>query len=127
IATAAAGGTFALLGAFLTFPVWTIARGTLFSDSYFKRTRYDIWFHSADLWQYFWPANSRLGGKYFGDLDAVGIRFGEHGSFLGFLVLIAIALYVPARLRGRQVVVVGPRLLDRMMGLIVVFVLLSLR
>jgi hypothetical protein len=126
-ATCAGGITFALLGAALTFPVWMISKKNLFTDSFFKRSRYETWFHSAELWQYFWSPNSILAGKYWGELRERGIYPGEGAPFLGFTVLLAVALYVVARLRGRQLCVADPRMLDRIMGLIAVFALLSLK
>jgi hypothetical protein len=127
VATCSAGVTFALLGTALTFPVWAISRKLFFTDSFFERSPYEVWLNGAELWQYFMPKQWILKG-----LGAVLMHreiFPWEGSsiFPGVPLLLAIAIYTVARLRGRRLGTADPRLLDRIMGLIAVLVVLSLR
>jgi hypothetical protein len=126
-ATAAAGLTFALAAAALTFPVWTIARRNLFSDDYFQRLRVETWFYSAGLWQYFVPPWSLRPYTYINELNhKPSTVFWEAWNFPGYTVLLALGLYAVACLRGRRPCAVDPRPLALAVGLIPVFVVLSL-
>jgi hypothetical protein len=127
VATGSAGITFALLGAALTFPVWAISRKRLFTDAFFDRSPYEVWMFGAELWQYFTPKQWILKGL--GDeLRGRGIFPWEGSSlFPGWTLLLAIAIYVMGRIRGRPLGATNSRILDRIMGLIAVLVVLSLR
>jgi hypothetical protein len=127
IASGAAAVTFGAVGAALTFPVWTISKRLLFTDSFFERSPYDVWVFGAELWQYVMPKQWILNGL--GDeLRSHGVFPWEGSSiFPGCALLLAIAIYVVARLRGRQLCTTDPRLLDRIMGICALLVVLSLR
>jgi hypothetical protein len=107
--------------------VWAISSKLLFTSSFFERSRYEVWFYGAELWQYFMPKQWILKG-FGGELQGQKVFPWEGSSlFPGFTLLLAVAIYVVARLRGLQLGGSDPRLLDRMMGLSALFVLLSLR
>jgi hypothetical protein len=127
VASGAAAITFTVVGAALTFPVWAVSRKLLLNDSFFDRSPYEVWRFGAELWQYFMPKPWILKGL--GDeLRGRGIFPWEGSSlFPGFTLLLAIAIYALARLRGRQLCTTDPWILDRIMGLIALLVVLSLR
>jgi hypothetical protein len=127
-AAAAAGAAFAPASALLLFPVWASARRALGSEDYFQRTRFDTWHYASELWQYAVPKWSADAQAYTNVMkhakDASG--FGEGWNYLGMTVLLGVAAYLVARARGVRFRVADPRLLDRLVGLLGVFVVLSL-
>lgn len=126
-ATLAAGLGCAVAGAALTFPVWTNARGAVLSGQYFQRMRHETWLYGAELWQYFVPPDSAVAKGYIAGFTQKGLgAFWEGWYYPGHVVLLAVLAYAIARLRGRSLCANDPRFLDLAMGLISVFVVLSL-
>ena len=126
-ATLAAGLGFAAAGAALTFPVWTNARGAAQAGQYFQRQRYETWLYGAELWQYFVPPNSPVARDYIsGFTQKSAGAFWEGWYYPGHVVLLAVLGYAVARLRGRRPPAGDPAFLDLTLGLIGVFVVLSL-
>lgn len=125
-ATLAAGLAFALAAAALTFPIWTVAKSTLLSDSYFERRWGDTWKFGAELWQYFLPNNSPLADAYFDQIDRFRDSYPEGWYFPGYSVLAAALVYVCVRLRGGKFPARYAAVIDVLMGLIAVSVVLSL-
>jgi hypothetical protein len=127
-ATAAAGVAFLAASAALLFSVWTVAKRALGSEEFFHRTRFDTWQFTSELWQYFVPKWSEGARTYVVELqrarDLSG--FGEGWNYLGLTVLLGVAVYLIARARGVRFQVADPRFLDRCVGLMGVFVCLSL-
>ena len=127
-ATLAAGATFAAAGAALTFPVWMIANRALLADQYFRRSQLDVWMYSAELWQYFQALGTKGASEYISGFGMIrpGGSYAEGWNYPGRVVLLGIAAYAVARLRGVRPTTTSPRFLDTAMGLVGVFVLLSL-
>jgi hypothetical protein len=116
--------TFALLGAALTFPVWTIARRAALVDQYFHRTVAETWEYGSDLVQY-------ILSPLIGKVRALFLRqrpsgFWESWHYPGLVILAAAGAVVVARLRGRALGGADPRLLERLVMLAAILVVLSL-
>jgi hypothetical protein len=125
-ATFAAGLALAVAGFAATFPVWTIAKGAFFSDDFFQRTWGQTWYYGSELWQYFVPQGSPSAQHF---ISQVGRRldgYAEGWNFPGYTILLAVGIYLFARLRGWRLWEPHGRSLDRMVGLMGVFVILSL-
>jgi hypothetical protein len=126
--TAAAGVAFLAASAALLYPVWAVARRALGAEEYFHRSRFDTWHYASELWQYFVPKWSEDARAYMEVMrrakDASG--FGEGWNYLGMTVLLGVASYLVARARGVRFRVADPRLLDRCVGLMGVYICLSL-
>ena len=128
-ASAAAGLAAAAGGAALTFPVWTTGKAQFFADDYFHRSWAETWKMGAELWQYLLPQLSSLAIDFRTQVHAKApAEYDEGGNFPGFTILLAVALYLIARLRGRSV---GgrpdqARFLGLLVGLMGVFVVMSL-
>ena len=126
-ATLAAGLGCAVAGAALTFPVWTNARDAVLSGQYFQRMRHETWLYGSELWQYFVPPDSPVAREYVAGFKQKGPgAFWEGWNYPGHVVLLAVVAYAIARLRGRRLCATAPHFLDVAMGLVGVFVLLSL-
>ncbi|MDR3634525.1 MAG: hypothetical protein P4L84_12030 [Isosphaeraceae bacterium] len=127
LATGLAGLTFAVVGAALTFPVWTTAKSYYFADDYFHRPWSETWWFGAELWQYLVPPNSLAAAEFMSQVHARDANaYWEGWYFPGYTVLCAIALYVVARLRGWRLWPARAHVLDVFMGLITILVVLSL-
>jgi hypothetical protein len=129
-ATAAALVVCILLGAALTFPVWTISRETPGSEDFFRRAQVHLWKYSSELWQYVlsprWEyATTLLKSARLETSDGLTV-LNEGWNYPGLIMLLAIALYVATRLGGQPLCRSDPRFVDRMMGLSAVLVILSL-
>lgn len=107
-----------------TLPVWTQSRSEPTAGAYFQRDWREAWIYGAELWQYVTRPGSGWGHvlKY----GAARKELWESWHFPGNVVLLGLIGYGILRLRG---VTVGEptRFLDRAAGLILVWVLLSLR
>jgi hypothetical protein len=126
-ATAAAGLVFATVGFALTFPVWTLGQGRYFADDFLERPWRQTWIYGAELWQYLVPQGWAIGEEF---IHEVGARpegsYGESANFPGFTILLAVALYAAARLRGWKLWPSQARFLDLALGLMGLLVVLSL-
>jgi hypothetical protein len=127
-ATAAASATFLALGAAATFPVWSRARASLFSDQFFSRVWSDTWAFGAEAWQYLVPVESHLARLYFAQVrpQMQGKVMHEGWTFLGVTVLASLAAVGVARLRGTRVAVPGRSVVPVFLAAMGVLVLLSL-
>jgi hypothetical protein len=126
-ATCTAGLTFALAGFALTFPVWTIARGSFFSDDFFHRPWNETWVYGAELWQYLMPQESPRAMAFIAQVGAKpAVTYIEGWNFPGFTILLAVGAFLFARLRGWKLWPSCSSLLDLLVGLMAVFVVLSL-
>jgi hypothetical protein len=142
----AVGGLAAAIG---TFPVWTAQAEQTQARLYHERQASDLWRYSAELWQYVTrpdtsAADRRL--KAAGRDRPLGIEtltnhpFDEHVRqvcdrygdawggwyYLGWGMLAGLAGFAALRLRGHTFGLERPAILDRMAGLLVLFVVLSL-
>ena len=116
--------TFALLGAALTFPVWTIARRAALVDQYFHRQGAETWKYGSDLVQY---VLSPLIGKVYALFQRRRPNgFWESWHYPGLVILAAAGAVIVARLRGRALGGADPRLLERLVMLAAILVVLSL-
>jgi len=116
--------TFALLGAALTSPVWTIARRAALVDQYFHRQGSETWKFGSDLVQY---VLSPLIGKVYALFQRRRPNdFWESWHYPGLVILAAAGAVIVARLRGRALGGADPRLLERLVMLVAILVLLSL-
>lgn len=101
--------TFALLGAALTSPVWTIARRAALVDQYFHRQGSETWKFGSDLVQY---VLSPLIGKVYALFQRRRPNdFWESWHYPGLVILAAAGAVIVARLRGRALGGADPRLL----------------
>jgi hypothetical protein len=125
-ATFAAGLALAVAGFAATFPVWTIARGNFFSDDFFQRIWGQTWYYGSELWQYFVPQSSQSAQLFISQVGKGLDGYGEGWNFPGYTILLAVGTYLFARLRGWHLWERHGRSLDRMVGLMGVFVVLSL-
>jgi hypothetical protein len=120
VPTLTAGIIFAVLGAALTFPVWTNSR-----YASFKRDDQDVWRYSSEPWQFvvsrYWER-----ADYFLRPDRTVVYAAEGWNYPGLVVLLGIACYVVARLRGWQFGAERSRVLDRLIGLSAILVIISL-
>jgi hypothetical protein len=111
--------------ALLTFPVWTVARHALLADMYFARNRIETWWLGSELWEYFVsPLSSRVDEFQQRTFHPAGCW--EGWNFPGYTVLLALGIYLVARLRGWQLHVRRQAFLDRAAGLLGVWVVLGL-
>ncbi len=125
--TCLAGLIFAIGGFALTFPVWTIARSNFFADDYFHRPWIDTWVYGAELWQYFTPQRSPLGLAFIAQVGAKPlVTYSEGWNFPGYTILFAVGSYLFARLRGWKLWPANAPFINLLLGLMGVFVLLSL-
>jgi hypothetical protein len=126
-ATCAAGASVALAGAAATFPVWTVASKKLLTEEYFQRSWFEVWAYGSDLWQYVVPPDSPLAAGYFRSTQIVPwLKKPEGWNFPGYTVLLAVAIYLVARLRGHRACDAPRKFLDVVMGLMAIFAVLSL-
>lgn len=127
-ATLAAGAAFSVAGAALTFPVWAIAKQALLADQYFHRSQMEVWMYSSELWQYFQALGTKQAAEYIRSFGVVrpGGTYAEGWNYPGRVVLLGVAAYAAFRLRGRRPSTRYPRFLDTAMGLMGVFVVISL-
>ena len=122
--TLAAGAAFGVAGGLLTFPVWLSSRKAELAGEYFRRQRIETWLYGAELWQYFTPPGSALARDYIAAFHQKSAgAFWEGWYYPGHVVLLAVAACALARLRGVRLC---GRVGDLALGLIGVFVLLSL-
>ena len=122
-----AGAAFVVTAAVLAFPVFTVAKRAILADTYFQRSWNELSVYGAELWQYFVPPSSSRALEY---TQKVGSKpaptFGEGWNYPGLVVLLGVAAYYAARMRGFRIRSADPVLIDRMAGLIAVLVVLSL-
>ncbi len=125
--TLLAGLTFGLAGGLLTFPVWWTSRRAELAGDYFIRQRFETWLYGSELWQYFTPPTSKLAADYVAAFHQKQLgAFWEGWYYPGRVVLLAVAACALARLRGVRLCRRSPAAGDLALGLIGVFVLLSL-
>jgi hypothetical protein len=125
--TLISGLTFGLAAALLTFPVWTVARSTLLTDSYFERKWSHTWLYGSELWQYFLPVYDPLGDRFIQEVGVKSLGFyGEGMNFPGLTVLASVAMFIVMRLRGWRGEETSEKTLNVLMGLAGLAVILSL-
>ena len=145
IALIAAG----LLAGLGTFPVWAGTKNPTLAKLYSQREFANVWTFSAEPWQYVTrPATKSAEDRLKGsgrivvpnsalltdsqlDRHMHGLfeRYGNAAggwNFYGFSVLAGLGVYGVGRLRGSAFGVEHPVVLDRMAGMIALFILLSL-
>jgi hypothetical protein len=124
LALGVACSVYAVLGAALTFPVWTTNRNTPLSDLYFHRYSSENMMYNSAPWQYFVAPHLKFPAK---DGEAPFLPIGEGWNFPGYVILLAIAVYVIGRVRGWRFDAVSSRFVDLLMGLTAVLVIFSLK
>ncbi len=146
VVAVAVGGLAAAIG---TFPVWTAQASQTQARLYHQRDAADLWRFSSELWQYVTrpdtaAADSRLKSagrdlpRAFDKLSdhpfdqhvrQVTERYGDAWGgwyYLGWSMLAGLVGFAVLRLRGHTFGLERPAILDRLAGLLAVFVVLSL-
>jgi hypothetical protein len=122
LAAGAAATAYALTGAAVTFPVWTIARRDPLAGAYFERDPREIWLYGSELFQYLVPPFSRWAPE----LIPWKPHIWETWHYPGLAVVLAVAGYLVARWRRWEIPGSDPRLVARLIGLVAVLIFLSL-
>ena len=99
-----------------------LARGNAHSVEYFHRSQLEISQYGSELYEYVFPPESRYAAAYLKGRPQIW----ETWHYAGWLVLIALAAYPAARLRGWRMGGLDTRLVDRLVGLLATFIVLSL-
>ncbi|HEV3003314.1 MAG TPA: hypothetical protein VGX78_02590 [Pirellulales bacterium] len=114
-------------GAVFTAPVWLTARQALLADEqYFHRLRIETWIYGSQLWHYCVTPTTSYSHRFLQALGANQWTFLETWHYPGLTVLLALAVYAVARLRGWRIVVAQPRCLHFLLGLMALLIVLSL-
>jgi hypothetical protein len=127
VPTLVAGATFLTVSFALTFPLWTINKGYLRYDDVTHRSFMDTWRFSGELWQYVVaPSRDKYNEIIAQTQGKPEVYYNESGYFPGYTVLAGVALYLVARLRGIRPCARDPEFLDLIVGLMGIYVVLSL-
>ncbi len=127
VAAGVAGLTATVVGAVVTAPVWLMSRQTLLADEqYFQHLRVETWVFGSPLLHYFISPAWRYSRRSMEVLGLLKLTSHEGWRYLGATVLLALAAYALALLRGRRIAVAQPRCLHLFLGLMALLVVLSL-
>ena len=125
LAAGAAGATFALVAAVVTYPIWRPSfRANADSAEYFERSQHDLWDCSSEPWQYFVSHYWTGAPEYFVRREWESPY--EGWNYPGLVILLALGAYLLGRLRGWQLDEGRPRFLGPLLGLSAVLVIMSL-
>jgi hypothetical protein len=127
LAAGFAGIAAATAGAVFTAPVWLTSRGALLADEqYFHRLRIETWIYGSQLWHYCVSPTTSYSHRFMQALGANQWTFLETWHYLGITVLLALAGYAMARLRGWRLNIGQLRCLRYLLGLMGLLIVLSL-